>query len=216
MQAGWGRRVRGGMAVAAWLALLPFAQAEGLRGFGPPPGKSVEARQVIDWALRTGDPGGRAFAVVDKRRAEIFVFDAAGRLAGHSQVLLGQTWGDHTVPGVGQRAQTNSVRPDERTTPAGRFDTVPGRNLQGEHVVWADYASAFAIHRLRPGRGLALREAKLASPGGHDNRASNGCVVVPVAFYEEVVRPVLGAGRGVLYVLPEAQPLQALFTALDS
>ena len=143
------------------------------------------------------------FAIVDKQHARIHVFEAGGRLLASSAVLLGADRGDHSVPGVGQRAQTGEVARGERTTPAGRFLTQPGRNLQGEHVVWVDYASAFAIHRLRPGPALRQRQAQLVSATPDDNRASLGCVVVPVAFYASVVQPVLGQRRAVVYVRPE-------------
>jgi hypothetical protein len=171
---------------------------------------STTVQRLATWAVAERDARGRPFAIVDKQQARVFVFDGGGRLAGVSVALLGSTLGDHTVPGVGQRAQTGEVGVHERTTPAGRFDAVPGRNLSGEHVVWADYASAFAIHRLRPGRALAARQARLDSPGPEDNRVSYGCVVVPVAFYEQVVQKVLGIGASVVYVLPESGELQDL------
>lgn len=175
---------------------------------------SAEARRLVDGVLRSGDARGRPFAVVDKLRARIYVFDAQARLAGHSPALLGSTPGDHTVPGVGERAQTGEVRPDERTTPAGRFEARPGRNDKGEHVVWVDYASAFAIHRLRPGFSHGPRAARFASGSAADLRVSWGCVVVPVAFYSRVVEPVLGAGPSVVYVMPEAGAPPLLRTAV--
>ena len=169
---------------------------------------SEAARQMMEWVLQSRDHGGRPYAVVDKKAARLYVFDRTGRLAGETEVLLGQTVGDFTVPGVGERAQTGSVGPDERTTPAGRFEAAAGRNNKGEHVVWVDYESAFAIHRLRPGRSLAARSAGLASATPDDNRMSLGCVVVPVAFYQTVVERVLG-GRSVVYVLPETPSMSA-------
>jgi hypothetical protein len=172
---------------------------------------SADARQLVDWVRHSGDARGRPYAVVDKRAAHIYVFDAAGKLAGHSSALLGSTFGDHTVPGVGQRAQTGDVGPDERTTPAGRFDAVPGENSSGEHVVWVDYASAFAIHRLRPGFAYGPRKQRLAAAGPRAKRVSWGCVVVPVAFYQQVVEQVLGKARSVVYVMPETRPVRALF-----
>lgn len=175
---------------------------------------SADARRMIHWVLASGDHRGLPFAVVDKRNARLYVLDGDGRLLGQTAALLGSTRGDHTVAGVGARAQSGEVAPDERTTPAGRFDSLPGRNLEGEHVVWADYASAFAIHRVRPGRAWKAREQRLATPSPADNRVSYGCVVVPVAFYEQVVERVLGHGRSVVYVLPETRPLHALFEAL--
>ncbi|QJW85011.1 L,D-transpeptidase [Ramlibacter terrae] len=147
--------------------------------------------------------------------ARIYVYDGAGSLVGQSPALLGATRGDHTVPGVGLRAQTGEVGDDERTTPAGRFDSVPGYNLGGEHVVWADYASAFAIHRVRPGRSQGLRNSRLGTVSPDDNRVSYGCVVVPPQFYERVVQKVLGGVRSVTYVLPETRTAGEFIAALE-
>jgi hypothetical protein len=172
---------------------------------------SADARYMAQWVMDNADHGGRPFAIVDKKQGRMFVFDGRGRLKGESAVLVGSTWGDHIVPGVGTRAQTGEVRADERTTPAGRFDSAPGRNLAGEKIIWVDYASAFAIHRVRPGRAQARREAKLASATPGDNRDSLGCVVVPVDFYTGVIDRVLGQGRSVVYVLPETRSVRDLF-----
>lgn len=176
---------------------------------------SPEARSLVDWTTRTGDPQGRPYAIVDKRAARMYVFHADGQLAGQTPVLLGSTVGDHTVPGVGTRAQSGFVAPDERTTPAGRFEAAPGENASGEHVVWVDYESAFAIHRLRPGFAYQARTTRLGTTSAGDKRVSWGCVVVPVAFYEQVVRKVLGRSRSVVYVMPETASLQKMFHALD-
>jgi hypothetical protein len=162
-----------------------------------------DASEAVQWILRTNDHQGLPFAVVDKKQARIRVFDAAGHERGTSAALLGQAPGDGIAQDVGEHAQSGAVPFDERTTPAGRFVSEPGRNLRGEQVVWVDYDSAFAIHRLRPGASLAARQARLSSASPADNRATLGCVVVPVAFYLEVVQPVLGRGRAVVYVLPE-------------
>jgi hypothetical protein len=50
------------------------------------------------------------------------------------------------------------------------------------------------------------RARRLATPSPSDNRVSAGCVVVPVEFYATVVQPLLGLGRGVVYVMPEQAP----------
>jgi hypothetical protein len=177
---------------------------------------SPQAQQLLAWVKQSGDHQGRPFALVDKRRAMLYVFDADGRLAGSSVALLGSARGDQIVPGVGERTQAGSLRSEDKTTPAGRFEAQPGRNLQGEDVVWVDYASAFAIHRVRPGKAWKARAQRLASATPGDNRVSWGCVVVPVDFYQRVVAKVLGEGRSVVYVLPESQPARAFFTALES
>ena len=212
----FGRRLRNAAGSAALAAGLAFGQ--GVQAAPPDfmaTRPSADARSLVDWVLDTQDAKGRPFAVVDKQAAHIYVFHGDGRLAGHSVALLGSTLGDHTVPGVGARAQTGTVRPEERTTPAGRFDAQPGENAKGEHVVWVDYASAFAIHRLRPGLAYQARSTRLATDRPLDKRVSWGCVVVPVSFYEQVVETVLGRSRSVVYVMPEAGPMRTVFQALD-
>ena len=180
------------LALAAWAALPAFAM-------------SRDARLFTDWVLGSRDHAGLPFAVVDKLHAQLHVFDAQGRLAGTTPVLLGAAPGDHTVPGAGERAQHGRLHASDKTTPAGRFESFPGHTLTGERVVWVDYDGAFAIHRLRPGRAFKERSLRLASDRIGDRRVSDGCVVVPEAFYEQVVLRVLGASQGVVYVLPERQ-----------
>ena len=181
----------------------------------PPPefaGERVsdDARYAAAWVLASADHQSRPFAIVDKRDARLYVFEAGGRLVGASAVLLGLTPGDGSVPDIAGRAP-DSLGPDERTTPAGRFASEPGHNDKGEDIVWVDYDAALAIHRLRPAPPQQQRRERLASPTPDDNRISLGCIVVPVAFYESVVGPSLGRQRGVVYVLPETRPVQAMF-----
>lgn len=186
------------LAVAA-PAAAGEATAARLRG----PALPGELQEFVAGVLALRDHEGRAFAIVDKQRAQLHVFDAAGRLRGSSAVLLGEARGDHSAPDVGQNTQDGHVPPHQRTTPAGRFVAGPGRNLQGEPVVWVDYDAAFAIHRLRPDASHRSRLARLATPTAADNRATWGCVVVPVTFYVDVVAKLLGRTASVVYVLPE-------------
>jgi len=171
---------------------------------------SADARYAAQWALDAADNEGKPFAIVDKKAAQLFVFTPSGHLIGASPVLLGLAPGDLSAPGIGQLAQ-RYVPAALRTTPAGRFASEPGRNLKGEDIVWVDYDAAFAIHRLRNGADHARRARQLASATPLDNRASLGCVVVPEAFYEGIVKPTLGKSAAVVYVLPEARPVQAMF-----
>jgi hypothetical protein len=174
---------------------------------------SDDARFVAHWVLDSEDAGGHPFLIVDKKAARLYAFEGDGRLLAATPVLLGAAPGDHSVPGVGERAQSGSLPFEERTTPAGRFVTQAGRNLQGEHVIWIDYEAALAIHRLRPGRSHTMRAERLASSAPQERRLSLGCIVVPVAFYLDVIEPLLGRGRGVVYVLPETQSARELFAA---
>ena len=65
-----------------------------------------------------------------------------------------------------------------------------------------------------PSESQSQRLASLASATPADNRASLGCVVVPGAFYDTVVQPVLGRTRAVVYVLPETRPVRDVFGAV--
>lgn len=171
---------------------------------------SADARHMAQWVLDSQDHRSRPFAIVDKKDARLYVFSAAGRLLGASPALLGSASGDEAAPGIGLLPPAQ-IPPALRTTPAGRFESEPGRNIQGEDIVWFDYDAALAIHRLRPAPGRQQRPERLLSASPDDNRISLGCVVVPVAFYERVVSPLLGRQRGVVYVLPETRAVQAMF-----
>jgi len=203
-------------ATVAWASSTAFALT------GPAPGQgeflsaldgvdaSADARYVEHWIRAKGDDHGRPFVIVDKKSARIFVFGAGGRLVGDSSTLLGQSRGDVPVPGAGQK-DPSDLLPDERKTPAGRFESQPGRNLHGEPVVWVDYDTGIAIHRVRPGISQIQRVNSLATDDPNNKRLSLGCVVVPEDFFWSVVIPTMGHGRGTVYVLPEDEPVQALF-----
>jgi hypothetical protein len=172
---------------------------------------SEDARYLGRWIQARNDNAGQPFAIVDKKAARLFVFDAQQTLVGSSTVLTGSAAGDDSVPGVGERAQQFRLAREERTTPAGRFASEPGHNLAGEDIVWFDYGAALAIHRLRADANYERRARSLSTPTPDDNRASLGCVVVPVAFYDRVVRPLLGTRKGTVYVLPETRSVQAIW-----
>jgi hypothetical protein len=172
---------------------------------------SADARRVADWVARSGDNGSTGFMLIDKRQARLFVFDAQARLRAATPVLLGSALGDDSVPGIGDRPVPD-VNPWERTTPAGRFVARPGRNALGEDVVWVDYAAAVSMHRVRTTNASEHRLERLASSGIADKRISYGCINVPAAFFDASVRPLFGAGGGlVVYVLPDSKPLAQVF-----
>ena len=80
------------------------------------------------------------------------------------------------------------IKPSERTTPAGRFEVEPGRNTQGEDIIWVDYDVAVSMHRVRTANKKDRRLERLATPTVSDNRISYGCINVPEQFYNAALR----------------------------
>jgi hypothetical protein len=174
---------------------------------------SAEAGTLVSWVRQSGDNHGVPFAVIDKRNARVFVFSADGQLRGSAPVLLGLARGDDTVPGIGEKP-LSEVKPEERTTPAGRFVAEHGTNMRGEHVVWVDYDAAVSMHPVLTTNPKEHRLQRLATPSVADNRISYGCVNVPTAFFQNVLLKTLDAPRPIVYVLPETRPLAATFAGL--
>jgi hypothetical protein len=175
---------------------------------------SRDAKHIADWAVDSGDNRRMPFMIVDKVEAKVFVFDADGKLRGAAPALLGLARGDDSVPGIGERALAN-IRPEERTTPAGRFVAALGRNLKDKDILWVDYDTAISLHRVVTGKPAERRAQRLATPSALDNRISYGCINVPAAFYDRVVSPAFTGTEGIVYVLPETRSLKAVFASYD-
>ena len=171
---------------------------------------SADARRMADWVAATGDNGALAFVIVDKAAATVFVFDRHARLTGASPALLGLARGDDSAPGIGD-AKLSDIRPDQRTTPAGRFVAALGRNADDKDVVWVDYADAISMHRVITSNPREHRLRRLATATIVDNRISYGCINLPARFYEQVVTPAFTGADGVVYILPEIKSLHQVF-----
>ncbi|MFT4243320.1 MAG: hypothetical protein QM569_13685 [Acidovorax sp.] len=195
--------------------LVACALLAPLAALALPDDASPTARQLVRWAVGTGDAQGLPFAVIDKPAARIHVFSAQGQWLGSAPVLLGAALGDRAAPGVGSKPLAQ-IRFEERTTPAGRFVTEPGRNLRGDDIVWIDYESAVSLHRVRSVKASERRSERLASPGPRDKRVSYGCVNAPAAFYDRFIAPLFGQARGVIYVLPDTEPFATFFIAASA
>ncbi|MDB5945635.1 MAG: hypothetical protein JWQ33_661 [Ramlibacter sp.] len=182
---------------------LPADPAAPLASFGKQ--KPTDAvRLVANWSVYSGDHQKMAFVIVDKKDARVWVFNPDGRLVANAPALLGAAIGDDSVPGIGDKPLAQ-VRPEEKTTPAGRFIAEPGNNLTGEDVVWVSYDLAVSMHRVRPIVKAERRLERLASPTPEDNRISFGCINLPPAFYEKVLSPTVKKYGAVIYVLPETR-----------
>jgi hypothetical protein len=191
----------------------PLSAARRLADFGAVT-PSPDARHVANWVADSRDNHAIGFVIVDKKFAAVHVFDGEARLVGSTPVLLGYAAGDHSVAGVGQK-KIEDIRPEERTTPAGRFIAQRGVNHTGEDVVWIDYEAAVSMHRVRATNPAERRLERLATPGIEDNRISWGCINVPVAFYDEHISPLFARYRAAVYVLPEVLPVREVFASYD-
>jgi hypothetical protein len=174
--------------------------------------KSPDARCIADWVVDSADNHGMPFVIVDKVDARIFVFDADGRLRGGAPVLVGLARGDDSVPGIGDR-ELAKVRPEERTTPAGRFAASLGYEYNGKEVVWVDYGLALSLHRVVTTKPSERRLERLASPKPRDHRISFGCINVPAHFFDDVVIPVFTGTYVIVYILPDTRSNSEIFAS---
>ena len=157
----------------------------------------------------SGDARRKPYAVIDKSAARLWVFAPDGRLQAESRIIVGQAAGDTALSDIGTRPLSR-VRPHEKITPAGRFETEPGENTHGEDIVWLDYDSALSMHRVRnvPGEHRLVR---IRSDDVRQRRISFGCVNVPAGFYEQYIRPQFSDRAGVVYILPENAAVTSVF-----
>lgn len=173
---------------------------------------SDAVRGVADWIVASRDHQGLPFLIVDKAGARVFVFARNGRIVGATPALLGMGTGDDSVEGIGKR-RLETIRPYERTTPAGRFQAALGFDLE-QDILWIDYDQALSLHRVIDGKPADRRRERLASASPLDNRISYGCINVPAAFYDGVVIPAFRGTVGIVYILPETLAVADVFPAM--
>ena len=227
-----GMCVAHGLAMAILLALHPegaaATEAQAVTGSGSIPAlqapaqvaqglpdwtresTSPDVRYMAQWVAESGDNAGMPYIIIDKVNARVFVLDAGGHLKGAAAALLGMVAGDRSVAGIGDQ-KVSAIRPENRTTPAGRFVASVGRDLHGQDIVWIDYPTALAMHRVVKGTPSERRAQRLESATPKDNRISYGCINVPVSFFEKVVGPAFARSNGVVYILPELSPARDMF-----
>lgn len=169
-----------------------------------------DVRQAADWVVNSADNRGLPFVIVEKKDAEVFVFDRLGQILGAAPALVGLAPGDDTVPGIGDRPLAK-IGPEERTTPAGRFVASLGRDLGKLNVLWVDYKDAISLHRVITTNPRERRLQRLATPTPLDNRISYGCINVPAKFFDNVVQPAFTGTTGIVYILPEIKSMAQVF-----
>ena len=105
------------------------------------------------------------------------------------------------------------VKPEEKTTPAGRFLAASDKNVKGSDIVWIDYDSAVSLHAVVKGKPEERRAERLASPLPSERRISFGCVNVPVNFFKTALLPSFKKSDGIVYVLPETHSTRQVFAS---
>jgi hypothetical protein len=171
---------------------------------------SQQVQQLADWAVRTGDHRALPFTLIDKVNAQLYAFDARGRLLGVTPVLIGMGIGDSFARGVRQM-DMYQTKPWQRVTPAGRFEAEVFEKGHGESTIWVDYDAGIALHKMLTRSSSERRAERMASARASDHRITYGCINVPAAFYDTVLYPTFKPRDGIVYVLPENNALEAVF-----
>ena len=170
----------------------------------------ADVRRMADWVVASADNSDLSFVVVDKKDAEVFVFDGQGQILGAAPALLGLAVGDDSAPGIGDK-RLSAIPPRDRTTPAGRFVAYMGREPGKPNFLWVDYKDNISLHRVITGRPQDHRFQRLATPTPLDNRISFGCINVPVNFFERTVLPAFNGTNGIVYIMPEIKATRDVF-----
>ncbi len=178
--------------------------------------EAVVAEQAVEaasWVIASNDHEGLPFAVVDKKSAQILIFNGDGAVVGLAPVLIGSAKGDTSAEGIADR-ELKDIPAKDRTTPAGRFLAAYGPAAGNQRVLWVDFETAVSIHPLPERETKEQRGKRLASLDAGDNRITHGCINVAPEFYTEVVQKVFAKG-GVFYVLPDEKSLAEAFPSFS-
>lgn len=190
--------------------LAPLSSSRSARANFKEVSLPTDVRRMADWVVASADNAGLSFAVVDKKDAEVVVFNRQGQVLGAAPALLGLAVGDDSAPHVGDKP-LSAIPVNDRTTPAGRFVAYMGHEAGKPNFLWVDYKDNISLHRVITGRPQDHRFHRLATPTPLDNRISFGCINVPVDFFERTVLPAFKSTQGIVYVLPEVRPMRDFF-----
>jgi hypothetical protein len=103
----------------------------------------------------------------------------------------------------------------QRITPAGRFRADEFQKSRGNWILWIDYDSAIALHKVSLTNAGEERGARIAAGDPAFRRITYGCINVPDRFYDAVVHPAFNRSDGIVYVLPETRSPQFVFNSYD-
>lgn len=168
------------------------------------------AGELAAWIAASDDHRHLPFMIVDKLRARVYAFDAAGAFLGSAPVLVGLARGDDSAPQI-RGLRLSQISPEERTTPAGRFVTRWGRSDGHGIMLWVDRIDAISMHPVMSVSAREYRSQRIRSSDPNDHRISYGCINVPKPFYDHVVLTALNGGNAIVYVMPDTKPVAKVF-----
>lgn len=156
--------------------------------------------------MKTNDNNKLPFAIIDKKNAAMFVFNAYGSPLSSGPVLLGISRCD-TIDPKTLNAKLGDISSEKRVTPSGKYQAQIGKDLHGKELLWVTYDYAIAIHPVIEVPGQQRRR-RLQSQSAEDNRITWGCINALPSFYETIISPVFRPKGGIVYVLPEEVPVE--------
>lgn len=157
---------------------------------------SLDVERVARWVVASQDHAGLPFLLVDKARAKLFAFDAAGRLTASAPVLLGTSRADGPAAAG--------------ATPAGRFVAATWLPIRGDGIMWINADAALTLHGIPSGISPGRAPQRLASAELDDKRITDGSLHVAGDFYDEFLSALKGQ-VSIAYVLPEVLPVRDVF-----
>lgn len=174
---------------------------------------SEEVQKTVSWVKKNKDNRKLPYAIIDKKNAHIFVFDAKSKIVDHGPVLLGIAKSDKIDPKT-LNARLSSIGKKDRVTPSGRYVSVFGPDHRGKDVLWVDTKYAVGLHPVAnvPGQ---RRKTRLNSTTSADNRITWGCINVSKPLFKNVLTPLFKPKAGIVYILPEAAPIEQLLASKD-
>lgn len=170
----------------------------------------TSVHEVADWIVNSNDNKEMPFIIVDKKQGQIYVFKKEGLIIASAPVLVGESIGDFSAPGVGNK-KLSDIKPHERTTPAGRFLARRGLNSDGSEVIWIDFETAIAIHTVSGDSPRKRKIQRLQSLSSKEKRSTLGCINVTNEFYLSIISPLFAQRNGLVYILPETMPANKFF-----
>lgn len=168
--------------------------------------ESIQVKDVVERVIKINDNKQRPFIIVDKKQAEIYVFDSTGIVLSKAPILLGMAIGDD-LPIEIARLPLSQIKQSSRITPAGRYIAELGKDTHGKDVLWVDFAGNLAIH---PVINVPKQDRleRLNSITIEDNRISWGCINVPKIFFKKYILNIFSRSKGMVYILPEVKSIK--------